>query len=291
MNCYNGATYLRQAIESVLAQSYENWEVIFWDNQSADDSAAIFKSYKDPRLRYYYAPRHTVLAEARNCALPECRGDLIAFLDVDDWWVPEKLQLQVPLFHDEGVGMCCGNYVTVNERPGAATPSKTAYRSLPFGHVLDELFADPFVHFSTFVVRKKAIEGLPYAFDSRFNIIEDFDLLVRLSVDWKMASVQAPIAFYRWHQTNTGYRTDFLISDEYNVWFDEAKHNPNYTSRKHFVSFAARVNLYDVLRVLYLGKRREAWRRRKNVNVRHRLKICVALLLPTRMVRSWIDRS
>ena len=59
MNCYNGEKFLREAIESVLAQTYNNWELIFWDNQSTDRSAEIFKSYFDKRLKYFYALKHT----------------------------------------------------------------------------------------------------------------------------------------------------------------------------------------------------------------------------------------
>jgi len=55
MNCYNGGKYLRQAIDSVLAQDFSDWELIFWDNQSTDDSATIAKSYSDSRIRYFYA--------------------------------------------------------------------------------------------------------------------------------------------------------------------------------------------------------------------------------------------
>ena len=61
MNCYNGEKFLREAIESVLAQTYLNWELIFWDNQSTDQSADIFNSYDDKRLKYFYASKHTLL--------------------------------------------------------------------------------------------------------------------------------------------------------------------------------------------------------------------------------------
>ena len=56
MNCFNGEKYLREAIDSVTEQTYTNWELIFWDNQSTDNSASIVKSYNDPRIKYYYAP-------------------------------------------------------------------------------------------------------------------------------------------------------------------------------------------------------------------------------------------
>ena len=69
MNCYNGEDFLHQSIESVLSQTYKNWELIFWDNRSNDKSAEIFKSYDDERLKYYCAPEHTLLSQARNEAI------------------------------------------------------------------------------------------------------------------------------------------------------------------------------------------------------------------------------
>ena len=92
MNCFNGEKYLREAIDSVKAQTYQNWELIFWDNQSTDDSAKIVQSYNDPRINYFYAPNHTLLYEARNYAVEKSLGQFIAFLDVDDYWDENKLE-------------------------------------------------------------------------------------------------------------------------------------------------------------------------------------------------------
>ena len=115
MNCFNGEKYLRKAIDSVLAQTYRNWEIIFWDNQSTDRSAKIFKSYNNQNLKYFYAPKHTLLYEARNFALEHAIGELYAFLDVDDWWDTKKLEKQIPLFDDPEVGLVYGNYWYVDE--------------------------------------------------------------------------------------------------------------------------------------------------------------------------------
>src|SRR3990172_8439214 len=100
MNCYKGEKYIKEEIDSVLAQTHQKWEIIFWDNQSTDRSAEVFKSYADERLKYYYAPKHTWLYEARNYAIEKASGDFFAFLDVDDWWLPSKLEKQVLLFSD-----------------------------------------------------------------------------------------------------------------------------------------------------------------------------------------------
>ena len=78
MNCYNGDKYLRAAIESVYDQTYKNWEIIFWDNASTDNSAAIANSY-DAKLRYFYSKETVTLGAARNKALKQCKGEYISF--------------------------------------------------------------------------------------------------------------------------------------------------------------------------------------------------------------------
>ena len=98
MNCYNGENYLQEAINSVLDQSYQNWELFFWDNRSTDRSADIFKEYKDLRLKYYLAPEHTDLGCGRAKAFQYLTGEFIAVLDTDDVWLPKKLEKQIPLF-------------------------------------------------------------------------------------------------------------------------------------------------------------------------------------------------
>jgi glycosyltransferase involved in cell wall biosynthesis len=88
---YNGERYLAEAIESVLAQTYRPIEVIVVNDGSTDGSADIAQSYK---IRYIYQPNQGV-AVARNAGIAAARGDLIAFLDQDDLWAPNKLSVQV----------------------------------------------------------------------------------------------------------------------------------------------------------------------------------------------------
>ena len=100
MPVYNGEKFLQESVNSVLSQTYQNWELIFWDNQSTDRSKEIFKSYKDPRLKYYLSPENTDLGPGRAKAFNYLTGEFIAILDVDDMWFPQKLEKQVPLFEN-----------------------------------------------------------------------------------------------------------------------------------------------------------------------------------------------
>ena len=109
MNCFNGELFLKDSIESVINQTYENWELIFWDNRSKDKSAEIFKSYKDKRLKYFYADEHTSLYKARNLAIDQSKGNFISFIDTDDLWNKDKLELQMPYFKNPEVGVVYSN--------------------------------------------------------------------------------------------------------------------------------------------------------------------------------------
>lgn len=219
MNCYNGEKYLRQAIESVFAQTYTNWEIIFWDNQSTDESAEIVRSFESRRLKYFYAPNHTLLYEARNHAIEKASGDFIAFLDVDDWWVPTKLEKQIPLFSDPEVGLACGIYWLDDERKNRRRRSHK--RPIPTGWVLNDLLKSYFVGMATLMVRSSALASLHPPCDPRYHIIGDFDLVVRLSIKWKLDCVQEPIACYRIHGNNESVKQLKRQIKELEHWYSE----------------------------------------------------------------------
>ena len=94
VNCFNGERYLREAIDSIYAQTYQNWEIVFWDNLSTDNSPKIATTY-DKRLKYFRGEKLVKLYSARRLAIKKAEGEYLAFLDVDDWWEPEKLTTQM----------------------------------------------------------------------------------------------------------------------------------------------------------------------------------------------------
>ena len=95
INCHNGERYLQECINSVLSQSYKNWEIIFWDNKSSDNSKKILKKFTDQRIKYFFSENFTNLYDARNLAINKCNGNFVSFLDTDDMWVKNKLEKQI----------------------------------------------------------------------------------------------------------------------------------------------------------------------------------------------------
>ena len=86
LNCYNGEEYLKEALSSVIKQTYKNWELIFLDNRSKDNSKFILQSYKNKKFRYFKAKKHLSLYSARNLAIKKTKGEFISFIDSDDTW-------------------------------------------------------------------------------------------------------------------------------------------------------------------------------------------------------------
>ena len=215
MNCYNGEKYLREAIESVLAQTFQNWELIFWDNQSLDQSANIFKSYKDPRLKYFLSSVHTDLGGGRANAFQHLTGEFIAILDTDDIWLPKKLEKQVPLFETPEIGIVICDTFFFNEKT-----EKALYGNKPpiTGSVFEKLMTNYFVSSETIVFRMSTALKLPRAFDPDFNFISDFDLVVRLSRISKLAFCPEVLAKWRIHGGSHTWKYPFTFVLEKERW-------------------------------------------------------------------------
>ena len=110
MNIRNGAAFLREALDSVMAQTFTDWELIAWDDCSTDNSAQIVAEYQDLRVRYFLSPDETPLGKARDNAIRQATGEWLAFLDQDDLWTSTKLEKQMALA-DGPVGIIYGRAV------------------------------------------------------------------------------------------------------------------------------------------------------------------------------------
>ena len=223
MNCYNGEAYLDESIKSVLSQTYENWELIFWDNKSQDKSAEIFKGYKDKRFKYFFANEHTSLYKARNLAIEKSKGDFIAFLDTDDLWDKNKLELQIHHFSNPEVGVVFGNFCVIKKN----MKKKKLYtnKKLSRGMIYDDLIKNYNIGTLTTVIRKNFYLKLKEKFDERFSIIGDFDLFLRLSKLCVFESIQTPLAYYRLHGKNLSILRKEKEIDELEMWMRENKDN------------------------------------------------------------------
>lgn len=147
MSCYNCQRYIGLAIDSVLSQTYQNWELWICDDYSSDDTAKIAKSYveKDSRIHYLCTPQNTGSpALPRNMGIEHATGRFIAILDCDDEWLPQKLEKQIPLFSFPNVGVVYADYEKIDgeEKPMNRTiraPLSVNYHKLLYGNVIGNL--------------------------------------------------------------------------------------------------------------------------------------------------------
>ena len=147
MPMHNSAAFVGEAIESVLAQSYREWELIIVDDESTDASVSIVEAYaqKDSRIRLFRNPKPIKMPSApRNMGLSMAKGRYIAFLDSDDMWLPEKLTQQIPLMQNPQVAIVYSNYEKMTES-GKKTgrvikaPRPADYKKLLRGNVIGNL--------------------------------------------------------------------------------------------------------------------------------------------------------
>ncbi len=115
MPSYNTAPYISESIQSVVAQTYGDWELIIVDDCSTDDTDRVVTSFlSDRRIKYFKNERNSGAAVSRNKALQEAKGKWIAFLDSDDLWMPDKLQKQVSFMEKNGYSFSYTNYEEIN---------------------------------------------------------------------------------------------------------------------------------------------------------------------------------
>jgi glycosyltransferase involved in cell wall biosynthesis len=221
MNCYNGETYLAEAVKSILLQTYKNFEVIFWDNHSQDNSACIYKSFKDKRLKYYYAKKHTSLYQARNLALKKSKGKFIAFLDTDDIWFKDKLSSQIKKIKNKKTALVYSNYYILNQVTGL---KKIAYKDiLPEGIIYKNLLKNYFLGIGTVLIKKDIFLKNNDFFNTRFNIIGDFDFFTRRSKNDYFACIQRPLSIYRIHKESFSNKNYQMYIKELKFWLKKEK--------------------------------------------------------------------
>lgn len=211
INCHNGEKYLAKTINSVIEQTYENWEIIFWNNRSTDNSARIAQSYLDSRIKYYMAPNYTSLGKARNLAMKKATGEWCAFLDSDDTWVSDKLSKQIDIINrNQDVGVVYGQMMVCKENIKHDSiwsekmrryTQKTMMKKLPEGDIFNQLLKINFIPLLT-AIFKKDLFFQAGGISEHMEIAEDYDLFIKLSRITNICAVQDVVAFYRVHDSN-----------------------------------------------------------------------------------------
>lgn len=218
VNVFNGARFLQGALDSVMAQTYPEWELILWDDHSDDESPAIIGRCSAPLIRRHISPVRLGLVEARNLAMGVARGDWLAFLDQDDIWSPTKLARQRALIEadrDGTLGIVYGRTMKFNQRGRQWDADRWhEFTRLPDGNIFRELIVHScFPAMSSVALRRQFVCDLGQV-PSEYRFCPDYYMLLAISRLYQAACLQDVCCWYRIHERNLSKTNTMDIHQE-----------------------------------------------------------------------------
>jgi glycosyltransferase involved in cell wall biosynthesis len=195
---YNASDFISQAIESVLSQSYEPLEIIAIDNGSNDHTSEVIRSYSEKVKCIRLDPNKGVTG-ARNVGIQSSRGELIAFLDADDQWLPGKIEQQQAILDSEpDIGLVHTDVFYWNPDAGDKNIRECGREQFT-GNCYTRFFFDNHVMPSSVLLRRECLEAVGL-FDEGFYVAEDWDLWFRIARRFRFAYLNYPMVLYRVHE-------------------------------------------------------------------------------------------
>ena len=220
MPSYNSSRLIKKSIDSVINQTYKNWELIIIDNFSSDNTEKIIEDYKNPNIYFYKNSNHGIVAHSRNIGIQYAKGSILAFLDSDDWWVETKLEKCVHYFNI-GYDFVHHNLFIVNKIDNESK-KKFKFRNLksPIFHSL--LFNGNAIINSSVMVRTDLVVKVG-GLDNNVELIasEDYDLWIKIAlITDKFYKLPDTLGWYWQGDNNLSKNKDFsqaynLISKKY----------------------------------------------------------------------------
>lgn len=220
---YNHREYIGPCIESVLAQTYSNWEQIIIDDGSTDGTEEVVSQYTDKRIRYIKQENIGIwrLCESYNKALKISKGELIAVLEGDDYWPSDKLEKQVPVFEDPDVVLSWGKCGIVNKH------GKILYYTsinIPWFEksskveILKKLIQQNFIPACTTICRKEGLQSIDGFQQPDHYPSVDYPTWLKLSLLGKLKPINECSGFWRQHRNQTTKNLDFEMANAYNFF-------------------------------------------------------------------------
>jgi len=191
-------------MDSILGQTFQDFELIIIDNYSTDNTEDIIKSYKDKRIRYFKHQNNGIVAVNRNYGVRKARGEYIAFCEDDGLWFPVKLEKQVQeMEKDSQIGLVCNNEIHFDDRGNHGQTMKAGIRDGDF--TFEPLVWANHVSSSTVLVRKAVLDDVGVMDeDPELVGVEDYELWLRIAKKYRVKYIDMPLGKYRTHPG--GYR-------------------------------------------------------------------------------------
>ena len=277
MNCFNSGKHLQEAIDSVFSQSFNDWEIIFWDNLSTDDSASIAKSY-DTRLRYFLATKHTELGVARNLALKKARGKYIGFLDCDDLFLRSKLSSQIAFMESNNYVMTYGSTIIIDEMGRELRKRNTKLNS---GDIFGQLLIHYEISMQTVMIKRSLLIAENLNFDVSLKYSPDYNLFMKIASQYPVGVMKKAIGKYRLVQNSLSDKSLSIAGQEMKFTldfiFESSEHLRNKYSNEFKVSYD-KCHYYDAVAHL-VNKDRERAHKELHPIIRARYEYLILYLL------------
>jgi glycosyltransferase involved in cell wall biosynthesis len=282
--CYNAEPFIAETIESVLHQTYADFELVLVDDGSTDRTAEILGSYSDPRVRVIRQANAGISA-ARNRGVAESRGSHVAFLDNDDLWLPEKLERQVAVLdRDPEIGLVYSDAFVMSE-DGRLRNTFSDWMALPSGQVFEALLARNAIPTSTVMMRRTVFEAVgPFA---PYKISQDYDLWLKCAARYRVACIAEPLIKYRHRVAGASRRVMVPLGEAleiYHYWSSRVARE-----QRRIIEHAAGELLYLTGKTVLYDNRDAALARRLLIDaLRRRVSLWPALFyLVTFLPVSW----
>jgi glycosyltransferase involved in cell wall biosynthesis len=194
---YRRSNLLGTAIRSVLNQTFQDFEIVVVDDNSQDDTEEVVRSFGGRKIRYIAHQTNLGCGGARNTGIRNSNSELVAFLDDDDEWLPDKLEEQISVLDHSGAltGVVCSAFQTVEQSTGRLLETVVPTKQ---GRILDHLGRNRVGPPSAVLVRRSCLDKVGL-FDETLEFGEDWDLWIRLAQFFEFACVLRPLFRYRIH--------------------------------------------------------------------------------------------
>ena len=275
MNGYNAQEYLKEAIDSVYAQTFQDWELIFIDNCSIDSTKAIVDSY-DNKIRYHKTEQNIPLGAARNFGLQYCKGEYLAFLDTDDIWIEDKLEKQIKVMDEnKEFKLCYGGVIYIDKDSreiGDMLPQATN------GDVFAQQLKRYEINMQSVILRNDN----NIKFNEKLRHSPDFDLFITIALKFKVYVIKNFIVKYR-------KLSNSLTSKNIDVWWSEMKYtldklfledqNLKEEYHKEYKIAYAKVIYYKVRYLISINKISEARKELSTIKLTNKIYFILYIIL------------
>lgn len=218
---HNRVNLLEKAVNSVINQNYNNFEIIIVDDASTDDTETRIKRFCSDKITYIRVDKSKGGNYARNLGIEKSKGQYIAFLDDDDEWMPTKLQEQMLIFDkDESIGLVYTGAEVIY------TANNSKYNIIPTkkGDLSEDILAFNYIGTTSSVMARKGIIDQAGRFDIEMPALQDYDLWIRICQITKIDFVKKPLIKYYFH-TNSNQITNSILKNQQAIEIIDKKYN------------------------------------------------------------------